>query len=124
MQRLSGARPRSAVQGRPGNGFIERLAVVPAPARRTGRKGSTPVASGGLRRAQPSRAQTQRPRSALPQPSVFWSFCERCNRAFAQQPCAADGGPPETLCSERCGRERAVDAALQRARSVSDGVRP
>jgi hypothetical protein len=110
MQRLSGARPRSTVTRRLGNGVTERLAVAPVQARRTGRKGSTPAASGGLRRVQPSRAQTQRPRSAQPQPSVFWSFCERCNRGFAQQLCAADGEPPETLCSERCGRERAGNA--------------
>jgi hypothetical protein len=110
MQKLSGLRSRSAVTGRPGNGFIERLAVAPGPSRRSGRTGSTPVAFGGLRRAQPSRAQTQRPRSAQPQPSVFWSFCERCNRAFTQQLRAADGEPPETLCSERCGRQQAGNA--------------
>jgi hypothetical protein len=120
MQRLSGPRPRSAVPGRPGNGFIERPAVGPAPARRSARNGSTPTASGGVRRAQLARPQTQRPGPARPQPPVFWSFCERCNRAFAQQLYAADGGPPEPLCSQRCGRERARDATVQRARSAQN----
>ena len=121
MQRLSGPRPRPVVPGRPGNGFIERPAVRPAPTHRTGRNRPTPIASGGFRRAQPARTQTQPPRQGQPQPTVvLWSFCARCNKAFPQQLCSVDQGPPETLCSQRCGRERARDAAVQRARSAQN----
>jgi hypothetical protein len=125
--KCNGSRLRD--HGRPvpvlsGNRLIERPAVRPAPMRRTGCNRSTRTASAGLRRPHPARAQTQRRGSARPQPpAVFWSFRERCNRAFAQQLCAAVKGPPETLCSERCGRGRAGDPAVQRVRSVSDGLR-
>jgi hypothetical protein len=80
---------------------------------------------GGFRRAQPAGSQTQRPGPAAPPPPVvFWSFCQRCNKAFAQQLYAVGDTRPETLCSQRCGRGRTQDAAVQRARSVSDGLRP
>jgi hypothetical protein len=111
MQRLSTPQSRQAIPVFPGKGPIERSAR-PEPKRRTGCDRSTRSAPVGLRHAQPTRAPTQQPQPSV----VFWSFCQRCNRAFAQQRFSDDKGAPETLCSERCGREPTLDADAQRPR--------